>query len=290
MSSDSLYHCFAWDGFSFEVPQSWNLARHETRNHISRLAMEDDFALRLEMEWSRSGRKPAAAQIRRRFNELSEAMRKTNAKASVLADLPLGWSAGLYTMPDGRHRLNLLYLTGGDFIAIFTVHFSQTSVREPLRLARHLTNTFAILTGPVIAWEVFDLKFELNREFVLAGTSFQAGSKLMSFEWRWRRFFIWWFSPATVIAARQPVEEWCVRTLNRFKTIRGPIFSPGTKPDQIVWKRNWRYPFGKFEDLYRGCQKYRVHCETLTANNILLLTVFQYRKDSDLLEPKLKCF
>ncbi len=278
---------FAWDGFAFEAPWDWNLARHETRGAISRLAMEDDTALRLEMEWSRSRRRPDADQVRRRFDALAAEMRRADAKASPVGELPPGWTAALYTMPDGRRRLNALCLAGAGFTGVFTLHFEQASLREPLRIMRQLASTFTIAGGALAEWEVFDFAFRLNAEFRLTGTSFDAGSKLMIFEWRWRRLFVWWFSPAEVIVGRQPVEQWCARVLNRFKTIRGPIFRAGAAPGELAWRRDWRYPFGRFEDLYRGCQLYQARCRVLAERNILLLTVFQYRRAADLAVPRL---
>lgn len=286
-SPNNAYRRFAWDGFALEVPWDWNLSRHETRGGISRLAMEDDLALRLEMEWSRSRRRPAADQIRRRFDELAAEMRRAEAAVAAVPDLPPGWTAALYSMPDGRRRLNAFCLAGADFIGVFTLHFDRASLREPLRQIRRMASSFSIGSGGISEWEVFDLSFQLNREFYLTGTAFDAGSKLMIFEWRFRRLFIWWFSPADVIAARQPVEQWCARVLNRFKTIRGPIFRPGDRPGELAAQRDWRYPFGRFEDLYRGCQRYQADCRMLADRNILLLTVFQYRQAADLAAPQL---
>lgn len=278
---------FAWDGFTFDTPWEWNLARHETRGALSRISMEDDSSLRLEMEWSRNRRRPDAGQVRQRFDALAAEMRRADAKVTPVAALPPGWVAAVYTMPDGRRRVNALCLAGADFTGVFTLHFNPTGLREPLRTIRQLASSFNLSDGALTEWAVFDFKFYLNADFLLTGTAFDAGSKLMIFEWRWRRFFVWWFSPADVIVRRQPMEEWCSRVLNRFKTLRGPIFQPGAVSGELVWRRDKRYPFGRFEDLYRGCQRYRARCRELHEHNIILLTLFQYRRDTDLNLPRL---
>ncbi|MFN2352542.1 MAG: hypothetical protein ABR497_11425 [Kiritimatiellia bacterium] len=277
------YHRFAWDGFSFEVPVDWELSHHQTHSGFAQIEMEDDVARRLEMEWTRMQASMTSDKINRRYEKLAGEVRVLGGEASPVTEPPPGWSACLYSMPDGRRLLTAFFQASAGLHCLFKFHFERASYREPLRVFRRLAETFKVmLHGPVI-WEFLDVAFQLNPECRMTGISLQAGSKLMEFDWRWRRLFLWVFSPADVILRQtKSPDEWCAKILNKYKDIRGAVFRPGPRPGELVWRREWRYIFGRFEDLYRRCNRYRAVWQVVEQKNQLLLTVYHYRTESDL--------
>lgn len=282
LSEDST-HRFAWDGFSFQLPLDWNLSEYSMLPKTSWIRMEDDNAVRLEMEWLRSRRPFDMECIQKRFAEVSKAMTAAGAETATLADLPDAWSAVLYSMPDGRHLLAAFrFVPGSNFFCFFKLHFETASRREPPRVIRLIASTFQLHVQDAIPWEIFDIGFRLNREFRLLATSFQAGRQLMIFEWRRRKLHLWFFALADLMLRGTSMETWCVNFLNGFKDIKGAKFRAGDQRGVILARRLQRYPLGHSEEIARWCFRYQAHCVHLAAKNQTVLWVFQHRTDTDL--------
>ena len=280
---DDSTHRFAWNGFSFRIPLDWNLSEYLIRRQVSLVRMEDDNTVRLEMEWIRSRRSLDMARIRKRFAVVSQSLTSAGAETKPVADLPKDWSAFLYSMPDGRRLLVAFrFVPGSDFFCFFKLHFESVSLREPPRIIRLIACTFKLHEEDVIPWELFNIAFQLNCEFRLIETSFQAGRQLMVFEWHRRRFYIWFFSLADLILKGKAMKTWCVDFLNAFKRIQGPTFSANIQQGVILARRSQRYPLGHSEEIARWCFRYQAHCVNLAVNNQIVLWVFQFRKDTDL--------
>lgn len=281
--SDDLTHRFAWDGFSFQAPPDWNLSEYSMQRESSWVRMEDDNAVRLEMEWVRSRRPLDMERIQKRFAAISKSLTSTGAETRALADLPDAWSAFLYSMPDGQHLLAAFrFVPGSDFFCFFKLHFEFASLREPPRVIRMIASTFQLHTQDAIPWELFNISFRINREFRLLATSFQAGRQLMIFEWRRRKLHLWFFSLADLMLRDTSMETWCVDFLNGFKGIQGPKFRTGDQCGVILARRLRRYPLGHSEEIVRWCFRYQAHCVHLAAKNQIVLWVFQHRTDADL--------
>ncbi|MDD5678862.1 MAG: hypothetical protein PHW60_12870 [Kiritimatiellae bacterium] len=280
---DDATHRFAWDGISFHVPRDWNLSGYSLRRNVSWVRMEDDNTIRLEMEWTRSHRPLDMERVRKRFAAVSKSLTSAGAETHQVDDLPPLWAAFLYSMADGRRLLAAYrFEPGSNFFCFFKLHFESVSLREPPRLIRLIARTFQLHVQDVVPWELFDIGFQLNREFRLVATSFQAGRQLIIFEWRRRKLHLWFISLADMILKDKSMETWCADFLNGFKGIRGPRFSPGDRPGIISARRSRRYPLGQGEEIARWCFRYQAQCANLAAKNQLVLWVFQYREDSDL--------
>ena len=281
--NDDSTHVFAWDGFSFQTPQDWNLSEYSLQRDVSQVRMEDDNAVRLEMEWTRSRRPLEVERIRKRFAVVAKSLTSVGADTSPVKELPAGWSAFLYSMSDGRHLLAAFRLIpDSGFFCLFKLHFKSASRREPPRLIRLIASTFQINEEVVISWELFDIGLRLNREYRLCATSFQAGRQMMIFEWRRRRLHLWFFSLADLMLKGKSVAAWCVDFLDGFKGIPGPQFRVDAQPGLILAQRRWRYPLGHIEEIVRWCFRYQVRCVPLATKNQIVLSVFQYRTDADL--------
>ncbi len=275
-------HRFAWDGISFEVPFDWNLSGYSFNENSSSVQMEDDNALRLDMEWIRPGKPVDQSELQKRCSKVAEELEDAGAETSAIGALSEGWTATMYSMPDGRHLLTAYRLVpDSTFFCILKLHFPAASRREPPRMARIIASSFRIHKEGPVPWEFYDVSFEMNREFRLVNTSFQAGRKMLAFEWRLRRFFIWFFSLADSILKQKPLEEWCAEFTNGFKGIRGPTFVAAGK-GEIQSRFTYRYPFGHVEELVRGCLRYHARCLHIPEKNHIVLYVFNYRKQSDL--------
>lgn len=286
--TDNKYQRFAWDGFSFDVPADWNLSDYGYRRDVSRIQMEDDAFLRLEMEWLRARQRLETARLQQRYAQMAAGLKAGEADQTVVDQLPPAWSAYLYSFPDGRHLLTAFRLVAGHpFFCFFKIHFPFASRREPERLIRNLARSFQLQEAAVISWTLYDIDFRLDREFRLVQTAFQAGRKMMVFEWRLRRLFIWFFSLADVVLQKGSLESWCADYLKTFKGLRGPVFNPGG-PGKLVSRRHWLSPFGQIEEIIRRCSRYQARCLRLPAKNQIVLMVFQYRDESDLARLKLE--
>lgn len=273
---------FAWDGFSLPVPHDWNLSDYSLRRDVSRIEMEDDKAVRLEMEWMRTRTPIKRSTLQKRCARVARDLTEAGAESAVVDDLPDGWTAVMYSMPDGKYLLTAYRLMPGcPFFCLLQLHFQSASRREPPRMIRQIASGFQIHEKGPIPWEFYDIAFRVNREFKLVNTSFHAGRKLMAFEWRLRRLHIWFFSLADTVLKQKPLEEWCAEFLNGFKGIQGPRFIPG-RQGEILTRFSFRYPFGQFEEILRWCFRYRVRCMHVPEKNRIVLYVFNYRKDADL--------
>ncbi len=275
-------HRFAWAGFSFDVPFDWNLSGYSLQGNSSSLQMEDDNALRLEMEWIKPEKPIDRTELQKRCSKVAEEMEDAGAEISAIGALPEDWNATMYSMPDGRHLLTAYRLVAeSTFFCLLKLHFPAASRREPPRLLRLIASSFRLHEESLVPWKFYDVSFEIDRAFKLVNTSFQAGRKMMTFEWRLRRFFIWFFSLADTILKQKPMEEWCADFVNSFKGIRGPTFVASGK-GEIRSRLSYRYPFGHPEELVRGCLRYHARCLHIPEKNHIVLYVFNYRKQSDL--------
>lgn len=281
-ASSAKTQLFAWDGFSFEVPADWNLSSYKVESKISSISMQDDSSLRLEMEWLRARKPIDGISVKHRYTKQAEPLTRADAQVTLIEELPPGWSAYLYSMPEGGHLLTAFWLTpDAHFFCFIKLHYPAASRREPVRMIRQIASEFRINNQPAAPWAVYDISFRLNRDFQLINTSFQAGRKLMVFEWRLRRLFLWFFSLADLALRTKSLNIWCADYLNAFKGIQGVHFEPA--PDGgITARKSKYYPLGHIESIVRGCLRYRAFCRHIAEKNQIALCFLHYRKPSDL--------
>jgi hypothetical protein len=276
------YHLFAWQGFAYNVPAEWNLAEYKHSNSGSYARLYDDSNIRLDFEWLYPRRPVKIEAVRRRYDEIAASMNAVGAAAENIADLPRGWSACLYSMPDGKRLLAAFrFVPEERFFCLLKMYFENASRREADRIIRMLASSFRLYEQGLVPWAVYDVDFQLHKDFRLVATSFQAGRKLLVFEWRLRRFYLWFFSLADILLKKHSMAGWCAEHLNAFKALSGVRFSavPG---GEIQARRRWRRFYGNMEPVSRGCLNYKAWCLRLPDKDQILLGVLNYRHPEDI--------
>jgi len=279
--ADNAAHEFAWDGFAFCVPQDWNLAGYDFGRRSSRVRMEDDDALRLEFEWTRSSKVTSMPILRERYETLTRQWSRVALDVRKADGLPEGWAGFIYRMAEQKRLGTAFYVhAASNFCGIFRLHFEQPGHGEPLRIMKKLATSFTLADGPVQPWACYDMAFRLDRRFRLTGTVFEAGRKRMTFEWRLRRLWIWQFSLADMTLHGTAPQVFTADFLNTASGIRGPRFV--SAKERIVALRRSRYPFGHADEIGRMCFKYHAGYAFIPDRNRLTLYAFQHRQASDL--------
>jgi hypothetical protein len=275
------YHLFAWQGFSFDVPAAWNLSEYTTASGVSCARFFDDCIRRLDFEWMAVRRRIRIEEVRRRYDKIADSMREAGAQSENIEDMPGGWSACLYSLPDGKRLMAAFRLVPeNNFFCLLKMYFENASKREAERIVRRIAGTFRLHDQGSVPWAVYDVDFQLRKEFKLSATSFQAGRKLMVFDWRLRRLYLNFFSLADILCKDHSMEKWCADYLNGFKALSGVKFIEGREGEIISAQNCWRF-WGNMEPLTRGCLHYLAWCRRIPDKNQIFLGVFNYRRRDD---------
>ncbi|NQT93053.1 MAG: hypothetical protein HQ559_09845 [Lentisphaerae bacterium] len=283
-SRDTECHRFAWDGFSFEVPDDWHLAQYHFGTAEASAEMQDDDAARLQIEWLWPKGRVSAERLKKRYLGASTELDKVAEDTAALPDLPADWTGFVYTMPSKRRLVAAYWLAPErDFVVMLRLHFDRGGPQRPARVLGRLAETFTLHRGDRIPWEFYDVSFELGRRFRLVATQLEAGRKLMVFQWRLRKLYLWQFSLADMVLKGREPAEWAAAFVNDYKPIRGPVFAarPGGR---IVATRGGAYRFGYYDEVGRMCFRYRAVCRHVRESNTIRLMVFNYRGEYDLRE------
>ncbi len=272
---------FAWDGVSFLVPGGWHLAGYSFGKNVTRVQLEDDYALRLEAEWTRPRRPPDLRKVESRFSRASKRLVRAAKRTDRLDDVLPGGPAFLYTMPDGAKLLTAFLSASESTLSCFLrIHFQPDDRETPRAVLSLIATGFRAHVGATVPWSLYDISIELPSDFRLVSTSLQAGRKLLVFQWRLRRFYIWHFSLANILLRDRTLEEWAAEFLNSFKGIRGPTFIPGAN-GTVLARRRWPYVVGHFEEIGRWCFRYQAKCVHDPKRNRVILWAYNYRRPED---------
>jgi hypothetical protein len=274
-------HTFAWDGVSFDVPDTWQLANYSFRHNVTRVELEDDYALRLEAEWARPRYRVDPGKIQKRFTKASRKLVEAASKTERLPETRPCRAPLLYSMPD-RSQLLICFVLVSEpkFACFFRIYFNPDDPEKPRSFLKRIARSFQLHHGDTTPWAFYDMSFKLPAEFRLAQTTLEAGRKLLVFHWRLRRFFLWQCSLANLVLKDQTPEQWAADFLNKRKDIRGPKFEPGHY-GTIETRRGWPYILGHYEEIGRLCFRYRARVIHDEENNRLILWVFHYRQPED---------
>jgi len=288
----------SWNGISLLVPSNWEIVVYKfLRKGVSRIELEDEYAMRMEIEWVQPR---AAVQIETILQRYEKAAKKLTRRADVkhpVSNLPEGWVATQYIFREslpGRSRgglvvvehslLTAFYLCPKSSLFCFIlVHVLPDDKEDAVEIIRLAASEFQNhVAAELVPWQLFDISLETPREFRLSQAQFGIGGKHMLFTWRRRRFFLWFFSCSDMILRDNAVlEEWMAGYLNGFSNIKGPVFYPGTD-GKLTWKRRSGHPLGHRDELVRGCLRYMIRCHHDVERKQLAAWVFHYRKDDDL--------
>ena len=288
----------AWSGLSFGVPSNWELAVYRfLRRGVTRIELEDEYAVRLEAEWTRSRKALDLRRIMKRYEDASKPLTLKSDDQQAVAGLPGGWHATRFvfkeTGPAGgggdlkivRHELvTAFYLCPQSALfCFFILHFMPGDTEDPVTIVRQLAATLQDHgADDWTPWQLFDLAFRLPREFALERAEFDIGAKLMVFAWRRRRYFLWHFSCADVfLKGGVTPAEWACGYLNGSRLLRGAVFHPDGRGG-IACRRRRPFFFGHREEIARFCFRYQVVCRLVEPDNKLVVSVFHYRRETDL--------
>lgn len=275
---------FAWDGLSFRVPETWCFAAYSYQTkHVARVELEDDYTIRLEVEWIKPRRQVDRDRVQKKYSKKAERIGKQANRSRRLHRLPKGWGGNVFTMNDGIEVMSAYYLSpDGEICAWFRGHFSKKDPEKAESIIAMIAKDCEVHTKGMVPWNVYDVAFEVPATFRLMRTSFHAGRKELIFIWRLRKYRIWFFSLAEIILRDNELLDWAVEYLNADKYLKGPIFY--VKDGEIRSRRTWRYPVGHKEEIGRMSYRYHVTCHHDAEANQIVLAVFQHRRKSDLLQ------
>lgn len=283
LKPDSTQRLFAWNGLAFLTPKNWELSETELSKGINRIVLEDDAMPRLELDWitpkDALDKDKVQKQCQKQTRKLSEAA----CEVVEVKGISNEWTAHEYRMPDSRTLL-IAYRVPSDTtspFAFFRLHFSPKTSESPAVCFRSIAKSFSWYNAGLTPWSFYDVDFRLNRDFRLVATSLQAGRKTLSFEWRLRRLFLWYFSLADIVLREKSLAQYCADFLNNLKLLPVPLWIP-QGDTALSYKRHKLYFLGQFEEIGRMCFKYHAEARLFPDKNQIALWVIQYRKESDL--------
>lgn len=287
----------AWDGVALAVPANWEMARYRfLRGGVTRVELEDEYALRLEAEWTRAPRRLKDGRFMARYTAATESLTKRADRQAALEGLPPGWVGARFFFREvlpvrraGRdlgivaHELLTACFQAAGFAAFFVIHTLPQDRENPEEVIRCLAEKLdRHEAAPLVPWALFDLEVMLPREFVLEHTLFDIGAKLLQFRWRRRRFDLWCFSCADMfLGDGMRAEAWAADFLNRRGRFKAVEFSPGPS-GEVFCRRKWRHPFGHSEEIGRWCFRYAARSRLDACKKQLMVWVFNYRRPEDL--------
>ncbi|MFO7870021.1 MAG: hypothetical protein R6V03_01140 [Kiritimatiellia bacterium] len=289
----------SWDRVSFLVPENWEVALYRfLKKGVTRLELEDEYAVRMEAEWIRPGRKITPKQILDRYEKSTRKLTMRASRTKRISGLPPDWHATQYimreTLPTRSNKKELsavehslvtaFYLCPrSTLVGCFFVHFMPGDRESPVKIMKVLSSDFIKHNeAGLVPWQLYDISFEVPHDFLLENTKFDIGSKLMIFRWKMRRFHLWHFSCADrFLKGDKSMEEWVTGYLNTFRGFPGIVFRPG-KNGEILWRRRAPHVIAHRDEISRWCFKLKVHCRVEKQNNQLIVWAFSYRKEEDL--------
>ncbi|MBR6059961.1 MAG: hypothetical protein IKP58_17470 [Victivallales bacterium] len=290
-TSDSNLTLFAWNGISFQVPKRWELAVNELIKGVSRIVLEDDYGPRLEIDWTTPRSKSETERFRKRSLEYIKIIDDKSSSVKPLDNLSDEWTAHLYRMPENA-SLATAYMvpaSTGDPFVFFRIHFSKGTPEIPEATSRKILRSFSWTKDGSAQWAFYDIRFKLDCCFRLVSAALLAGQKLLAFEWKLRRLFVWHFSLADYITRNSTPAQWCADFLNKFKLLPAPHWT-AVDDTTLVATRKKLYFLGQFEEIGRLCYKYHAICQHLPEQNMIRLVVFNYRSKKDLQKLKSEDF
>lgn len=275
---------FAWNGVAFLTPKSWELANAELYKGVSRIVLEDDAGPRLELDWFSTDDDISRDKVQKRCQKQSRALTEAAEKVLEIDGLSREWTAHEYRLPPAAVLVVGYCLPSpeGRPFAFFRLHFPAGHAEAPAVTFRAVAQSFSWWKTGIAPWAFYDVAFSLNRDYHLASTALQAGRKMLAFEWRWRRLFIWHFSLADYILRTQTAAEWCRDFLNACKFLPVPSWRVDDQ-GKLVCRRRKLYCLGQFEEIGRLCFQYQAVCRHLPEKNQIVLWVIHYRRPADLL-------
>lgn len=277
------YAEFAWDGISFTVPSAWHPAVFKHTRRFTRLAFDDDFTNRMNIEWVRPRREKDITVSQKRYDTTARAYNEDAQKTDILEGLPDEWIGTVYTMPEEIRMATAFYLSQEeDLFAHIIIYFGKHDTHEsPVRVLRTVAGSFSVTVDGPVSWKLYDIDLQVPAGFTLIHTDIQTGRKLLGFQWNMRRLYVWYIGLADIALKKNPAEIWTRDLLNTSRLIRGPVFYVD-EDGSIAFRRPWYQRWGRFDEMARNCRQYSVSYIHDTEGNRLIVYVYNYRDAHDL--------
>lgn len=279
-------HLFAWAGVSFQLPQAWQLSDYAFSRHTVTVKFEDAYTRRLQVEWTpleAGSARTDITRIQQRYAKVARKLTESARNSKEIKSLPTPWTAFVYHFTDGARLVTAFAVVGDPSIFCFMqIYFNSKDTERPPAIAELITSTFNTHFHHLTPWSFYDVEFDLPADFRLVNTSLQAGSKLLVFQWRFRRFHIWHFSLADVLLKHRELDDWVAEFLNLYRGIKGRRFVSAA--GAVEARRTWRYRLATQEEIARWCFRCRINWRHDPDKNQIRLCLFSYRKESDLLQ------
>ena len=275
-------HFFAWAGVSFRLPQAWQLSSYSFSRQGTAVQFDDDYTRRLRLEWiPLKQARTNINKIHERYNKAARKLTSSALRSREIKSVPSPWTAFLYDLPEDRKLITAFALLGHpDTFCFMQINFAADP-ESPAAIAQLITSTFATHFTGMTPWSFYDVAFELPADFRLFSTSLQAGSKLLIFQWKLRRLYLWHFSLADILLKHHELDPWIAEFLDSYRGIKGHrfILRDDGRIDPV---RTWRYRLAHHEEIARWCFRYRINWSHDPEKNQIRLAVFNYRKEEDL--------
>ncbi len=266
----------AWDGVSFRLPAGWDFAGYEFRRGVTTMVLDDIGGRRAHLEWMRPGRKLDRGRVEADYAKREGGLGSA-AERHELTGLPSGWRATLYRSADGHGLIVAWYLQSlPAFYTFWRLYFSPQDPEPPQQVIRQLSRSLRLETGPLVPWCVYDMSVTLPADFRLWTSSLEAGRKLLVFQARLQRLFIWQFSLADRLLAGSTPHEWAAGFLNRHPLLHGPRYVARENGDITAYRT--LLGLCHFDEIGRLCFRYHVGWQLDAKTNRLLLWVWNHRR------------
>jgi hypothetical protein len=287
----------AWNGIALAVPWNWDISNYRFPGRgVAHIDIEDEYSRRLEVDWLADAQPSGTARFLSEYDRSAANLARNADRKTALTGFPEGWQATRYdfreTLPTHRQARGLGVVAHSLLSAVFTardasfvcrlhLHVLPGDPEEPEAVLRLVTASLKRYAAGPIPWTLFDIDFELPREFVLEATAFEVGSKLLMFRWGGRRLYLWFLSCADRFLTSATREEvWVTGFLNARRQVPGIVFWPGAE-GAVTWRRRRRHLFCHRDELSRWCFQYEAGYRRDLARNQLRIWVFNYRQDED---------
>lgn len=278
---DTTTHRIAWDGVDFPVPRDWEISNHGYDRGVSSIILEDSGEVRLQMDWAPATDKRSCERVSSQHSQLVSQLESLSKNPDRIEDVPSGWTLEEHQLSGGTGLVIGMLSPSIGRVSVFVRLHADSDPDYPLReIALQLVSAFSFHEKGNIPWYVYDLRVRVPRLFKLRRTSLLAGRKLLIFESRLRRLWIWRFSLAERLLQGRPTAEALAEELNRHKDFPGVRFH-AERNGALVARRRRAHPFGHREEIGRWCFRYDADYRHDKTNDALLLRVFQYRHETD---------
>jgi hypothetical protein len=208
----------AWNGISFCVPSSWEIAQIGARH----LILEDDSDSAMEVKWGPiKGRfshqthlkRLGALQTRRLRKTVEECVLPTKWKKALAGFQASGFSWQAETK-SGRGVILYCPMCRNATLIQFFRSISTATEKIPLEVLRTFQDH---REDGQTRWAVFDIRAVVPAYFKLVGYRFEPGNYELAFEHRGQKIFLYRWAPASILLGERNLKQFA-KAISDFST------------------------------------------------------------------------